>query len=485
MGRIEPETLYFGDCLDVMEEWDPQQVDLIYLDPPFNSDINYNILFGKNTNGKSSQFLAFADTWEWNEEAVKRVSELKSASAHPAQEVIRGLETILGPSGMLSYLSYMAQRLYQCRRVLKDTGSIYLHCDTTASHYLKMVLDAVFGKSNFKNEIIWSYRRWPSKSRNFQTMHDVILFYVAGGKHTFNVSYEPASESYIKRFKGKTQILDPERKTRKLVLDAPTKGLPQRDVWEVSIIAGSSKERTGYPTQKPLSLLHRIIQASSNEGDLVLDPFCGCGTAIVAAHGLSRQWAGIDISAFAIQRVMRTRFKDQGFDCTVKGIPVDLRSSIELAESNPFAFEAWAVNQVPGLAPNSKQVADGGIDGRGTLLNNIEGIATKNVLAQVKSGKVVMDHARAFLTVCEDADAAAGLFIHMRKNDVSKQMRLLFAKKGPLRVEGSPTQYPKFQFWSLEEFFDHEMAPRLPPMCDPITGKEMRTGIFNPVDNRL
>ena len=204
---------------------------------------------------------------------------------------------------MKSYLIMMAVRLLEMRRVLKATGSLYLHCDPTASHYLKLLMDAVFGQNNFRNEIVWSYRRWPSRSRHFQTMHDVILFYTKGEGNIFNVSYEPPSESYLKRFKGKTQVLDPDRKTRKMVVDEPTKGMPQRDVWDISILAGSSRERIGYPTQKPLALLDRIIQASSNKGDTILDPFAGCATACVAAERLDRQWVGIDISEKAADLV--------------------------------------------------------------------------------------------------------------------------------------------------------------------------------------
>ena len=205
--------------------------------------------------------------------------------------------------GMQSYLCMMAVRLLEMRRVLKDTGSIYLHCDPTASHYLKLLMDSIYGQGNFRNEVIWSYRRWPSQSSRFQTMHDVILVFGKGEKPTFNVDYEPPSASYLRRFKGRTQVLDPETGTRKLVVDRPTRGMPQRDVWDISIIAGSSKERIGYPTQKPLSLLERIIKASSNEGDVVLDPFCGCATACVAAENLGRRWVGIDISPKAVELV--------------------------------------------------------------------------------------------------------------------------------------------------------------------------------------
>ena len=207
------------------------------------------------------------------------------------------------------YLAWIKPRLTEMRRLLKPTGSIYLHCDPTMSHYLKLLMDAVFGSQNFRNEIIWSYRRWPSVSTAWQTMHDVILFYTRSPKNTFNVSYEPPSESYVKRFKGKTQVLDPVSRTRKLIVDKPTKGLPMRDVWSLSIIAGSSKERIGYPTQKPLALLNRIIEASSNPGDVVLDPFCGSGTTLVAAARAGRRWIGIDTSPDAI-RIFRERVRD-------------------------------------------------------------------------------------------------------------------------------------------------------------------------------
>ena len=212
--------------------------------------------------------------------------------------------------GMQSYLIFMAVRLLEMQRILNPTGSIYLHCDPTASHYLKLLMDGIFGKNSFRNEIIWSYCRWPSKSQNFQTMHDVILFYTGIAGHTFNVSYELPSESYLKRFKGKTQVLDTETRTRKIVVDKPTKGLPMRDVWDVSILAGSSKERLGYPTQKPLALLDRIIKASCNPGDMVSDPFCGCATALVAADRLGRQWAGIDLSPLAIKLVKERIIQD-------------------------------------------------------------------------------------------------------------------------------------------------------------------------------
>ena len=289
-------TIWTGDNLDVLRGMNSECVDLIYLDPPFNSNKDYSAPVGSAAAG-----AAFKDTWSLSDLDVAWMGLI--ADEWPAVANLLHTAMLTHGKGMQSYLTMMAVRLLEMRRVLKETGSIYLHCDPSASHYLKLLMDATFGQVNFRNEIVWSYRRWPSKSSYFQTMHDVLLFYVRGTNTTFNVSYEPPSASYIKRFKGKTQVLDPVTKTRKIVVDQPTKGLPQRDVWDISIIAGFAKERVGYPTQKPLALLERIIKASSNPDDVVLDPFCGCATACVAADRLGRKWIGIDISPKAAELV--------------------------------------------------------------------------------------------------------------------------------------------------------------------------------------
>ena len=286
-------TIWTGDCLDIMRGMNSESVDLIYLDPPFNSNANYAAPIGSQAAG-----AAFKDTWSLSDVDAAWINLIEAK--HP--KLHRVLLAAMSDSDK-AYLAYMAARLLEMPRLLKPTGSIYLHCDPTMSHYLKLLMDAVVGRQQFQNEIIWSYRRWPSTSNHYQTMHDVILYYTKGPSGTFNVSYEPPSASYLKRFGGKTQVLDPETKTRKLVVDEPTKGMPQRDVWELSILAGSSKERLGYPTQKPLALLDRIIAASSNPGDVVLDPFCGCATACVAADLLDRQWVGMDISPKAVELV--------------------------------------------------------------------------------------------------------------------------------------------------------------------------------------
>ena len=280
-------TIWTGDNLDIMRGMNSEAVDLIYCDPPFNSNRSYSAPIGSQAAG-----AAFKDTWSLSD--IDDAWHGEVAEAEPAlYSVIDAASTAHGKA-MKSYLIMMAARLLEMRRVLKDTGSLYLHCDPTASHYLKLTCDAIFGQGNFRNEIVWSYRRWPSKGSKFQTMHDVLLFYGRGRENTFNVMYEPPSESYLKRFKGKTQVLDASG-TRKITVDKPTKGMPQRDVWDISIVAGSSKERVGYPTQKPRALLERIVLASTNAGDVILDPFCGCATACIAAEWHQRRWVGIDL----------------------------------------------------------------------------------------------------------------------------------------------------------------------------------------------
>lgn len=278
-------TLFTGDNLYVLRGMNSDSVDLIYLDPPFNSNATYSAPIGSAAAG-----AAFKDSWSLDDVDAEWHGQI--ADEHPGLYKIIDAAGAAHSKGMQAYLIMMAIRLIEMQRVLRPTGSLYLHCDPTASHYLKALMDCVFGRTNFRNEIVWSYRRWPSKQQNFQRMHDIILRYSNGAEPVWNQQYEPPSKSYLKRFGGKTQVLDPETKSRKLVVDTPTKGMPMRDTWDISVLAAASKERCGYPTQKPLKLLERIIRASTNEGDFVFDPFCGCATTLVAAEKLSRNWGG-------------------------------------------------------------------------------------------------------------------------------------------------------------------------------------------------
>ena len=310
-------TLYLSDNLPVLQKLPDASVDLVYLDPPFASKASYSVSArALRYEALRELGVVFHDTWRYGPEAEAHLQDLKQSEHVPTRLVTEALLTLLGPLdlSMLAYVGMMAPRLVEIRRVLKPSGSMYLHCDSSAGAYLKLLCDAIFGGECFLNEIIWSYRRWPTKARYFQRMHDVIYFYAQkpGLSRTFHVEYEPVSDSYRKRFGGSTQVLDRDHPTRKRKLDEKTKGMPRRDVWEIPILAGSSSERVGYPTQKPRQLLERIICASSKEGDVVLDPFCGSGTTLICAEELHRHWIGIDIAPFGIahtKRRLRQRFE--------------------------------------------------------------------------------------------------------------------------------------------------------------------------------
>ena len=419
--------------------------------------------------GGGAQYRAFDDTWRWDASAIKRFDRLEGASAHGARKAVIGLHAILGPSGMLAYLTYMAERLEHMRRLLKPTGSIFLHCDPAASHYLKIVMDGIFGPANFRNEIVWSYRRWPSKARKFQTMHDTLLFYVksADNRHTWNWPMEPkaAGTPKYKRW----NVVDP--KTGKLttredrsVAAAETN---MRDVWNISWLQSQSKERLGYPTQKPRALVDRIVRACSNEGDVVLDPFCGCGTTIDAARRSKRRWIGIDISAFAIDLIRDRRLEDRSIP--VRGIPSDMASARKLASERTFDFESWAVTRLTGFAPNTRQRGDGGVDGRGTLAVKPDDFPSRLALAQVKGGKFSVSQFRDFLHVMDRDRAAVGYFVTLEpvKSPAARQQAAMMKSIGI-----QATRYPRMQLWPISDYFEDRLPP-IPPMCDPMTGKPM------------
>ena len=310
---MNPQTLYYGDCLDWMRQWPDHSVALIYLDPPFNSNANYNILFGAG-NGALAPVRAFQDTWKWDAAAVERTNRIVNAAAHPAHRAIAGLQQILGDSGMLAYVSYLADRLPEMRRLLKPAAAIYLHCDPTASHYLKILMDGVFGAGNFRNEIVWAYRTGGVSTRYWPRKHDILLFYVKTNAY----QHHPPQE----RVQYDRPFFNPQFDEH----GQPYADVYIRDVWdggEVKPIINVSAERIGYPTQKPVALLERIIRASSNPGDLVLDPFCGGGTTLVAADGLGRQWVGIDRSRYAIDITLNKRLIPLGIHAYVEGIPQD------------------------------------------------------------------------------------------------------------------------------------------------------------------
>ncbi len=295
-------TVWTGDNLDILRGLNSESVDLIYLDPPFNSNANYAAPIGSEAAG-----AAFKDTWALSDVDAEWINLIEGK--HPA--LYRVLLAAMTDSDK-SYLAYMAARILEMRRVLKPTGSIYLHCDPTMSHYLKLVMDAIFGRKQFRNEIVWAYHRWTAATKHFQRMHDTILLYGKTSKVTFNQLLEPHSAKGIKRHKGKTRktaIVDGALE-QQYVAKSGTKAM--RDVWEISYLNANARERTGYPTQKPVKLLQRIVRASSGEGDTILDPFCGCATTMVAAEGLGRSWVGMDISPKGAELAVSQVKKFQG-----------------------------------------------------------------------------------------------------------------------------------------------------------------------------
>jgi DNA modification methylase len=401
-------TLYYGDNLDVLRQHvADSSVDLAYLDPPFQSGRDYGVLFGPRAGGEDerARAQAFKDTWCWGPQAEAWLADAQTSHTGLA-ETLRALRIILGPSALMAYLAMMAPRLVELKRVLKPNASLYLHCDPTASHYLKVLLDGVFGPACFRNEVIWRYRRWPAKARRFQRMHDVLLFYTASpsSAHTFNTlfGYEKLAESTLKTFGTRKQRADFSSGHRKPgVEDAETQGpplsdfwemneiaaegAPLSDTWEVGVIAAIARERTGFPTQKPEALLERVIRASSNEGDVVLDPFCGCGTTVAVSERLKRRWIGIDATHLAIN-IMRSSDRFKEVDLQVRGEPVDLKQARELAQTDPVQFQWWILGRVGARPALREKSREAGFDGELFFREGTDAAPNKRVLISVRSG---------------------------------------------------------------------------------------------------
>jgi site-specific DNA-methyltransferase (adenine-specific) len=407
-------ALYYGDNLDVLRnEIASDSVDLIYLDPPFNSQANYNVLF-KSPTGKAAdaQIEAFEDTWHWGEQAERAFAEVLASPSTQAAELLRAMRSFLGENDMMAYLAMMAVRLIELHRVLKPTGSLYLHCDPTASHYLKLLLDGVFGARRYLNEIIWLRANAHNlKTRMWPRQHDTLLLYARGEVFTLNPIYEPYGQAQLRRYRpdengrmytGRDLTVSLVRRLRqfewrgskppshrswgasrerleqwysdgrillkqdgtprldglKVYLDEE-KGKQIGSVWaDIDRVRNTAGERLGYPTQKPLSLLERVVQVSSNPDDLILDPFCGCGTTIHAAQKLGRAWIGIDVTHLAISLIER-RLKDAfpGVAFEVHGTPKDLESAIDLARRDKYQFQWWAVSLVDARPYGGKKKA--------------------------------------------------------------------------------------------------------------------------------
>ena len=474
--------LYYGDNLEVLRNHIPSEsVDLIYLDPPFNSNATYNVLFKSPKTGddSSSQIQAFDDTWHWGEDDAQAIDEIMRSGHTDIANLIQALRKFLGENDMMAYLVMMAIRLIELHRVLKPTGSLYLHCDPTASHYLKLILDAVFGHENFRNEIVWHYGGRLMHNRfKWNAKHDVILFYCKSMNSTFYTVTEPwTKEDFIRVKKQKVNTDDDGReyiwqdagkgksKAYKRYLDEVIeKGKAYDDVWDINFLTSSDKERLGYPTQKPMALLERIIQASSNEGDVILDPFCGCGTAIHAAQKLSRNWIGIDITHLAISLIekrMRDAFPDANFE--VIGSPKDLESAQDLAIRDKYQFQWWAVSLV-GAHPfqEKKKGADSGIDGLIYFIDSEDGEYKKIIVSVKGGGNVGVEMIRDLVGAMDREKAAMGFFVTLV--EPTAPMIKEAAGKDPYISPLTKELFPKIQILTIKGLMDGTQRPRYPDL---------------------
>ncbi len=468
--------LYFGDNVDILrdkEQFPDECVDLIYLDPPFNSNATYNILFEEKSGEKSAaQITAFDDTWHWGLESEKAYRDVITRGPDKLAALVDALRAFLGFNDMMAYIAMMAIRLVELHRVLKASGEIYLHCDSIAHPYLRLILDAIFGPTQRRNDIIWWYQnKLPTGGRLFDRQHDVILYYVKDSRHkyTFNeirvpTEYEGTQLITKKKAGKRIPVYDPETGKQLRVI---TTDKPVGDVWRINLIHPQSKERLGYPTQKPEALLERIIQASSNEGYVVLDPFCGCGTAIAVAERLQRRWLGIDITHLAITLIknrLRTAFDNELANYVVIGVPKDLAGAKALSRQNRYQFEWWALGLVDARpAQEKKKGPDTGIDGIINFIDDPSGKA-KRLLVQVKSGKVTVNQIRDLKGVLEREKAAIGAFISLA--EPTAPMIKEAATAGLYEPEHLPGfQYPRLQILTIAELLMGKKLdyPRIAP----------------------
>ena len=543
-----PNTLYYGDNLDILRNHiADESVDLVYLDPPFNSNRNYNVLFREKSGESSpSQIQAFTDTWQWDRNAEIAFNDLIDTGPHNVATMISAMREFVGRNDMMAYLVMMAQRLVELHRVLKPTGSLYLHCDPTASHYLKVLLDTVFGKSRYMSEISWKRSSAHNDStqgrRNLGHIRDVIYFYTKTADYTWNPifsAYDPeyVADNYrhkdadgrlfqkdnltaakgggdtsyewrVKRLIG-TKEWQPDLTSDFLTPDAnweylgvpPYKGrywayshenlrgfaatnrlthaesgmprykrfldempgVPLQDDWG-DIQPAFGKERLGYPTQKPLALLERIIAASSKPGDVVLDPFCGCGTAVVAAQKLGRRWVGIDITHLSIA-LMKNRLVDMfgpAVSFEIRGEPEDVGSATMLAEQDRYQFQWWAaslVNAQP-VEGREKKGADRGIDGVIRFVDDA-GQKLKRVIVQIKSGHVSSATMRDLIGTLSREDAEMALLVTLEPP--TKPMRQEAVEAGDYHSPSWNRTYPRVQIATIEDLLAGDL-PQIPPM---------------------
>ena len=465
-----PNTLYYGDNLPVLRNFlADESVDLIYLDPPFNSNASYNVLFKEQSGERSAaQITAFEDTWRWGWESETAYGEVVRAGPQPLSRMVQAMFEFLGRNDMMAYLVMMAQRMIELRRVLKPTGSIYLHCDPTASHYLKLLMDATFGAKNILNEIIWYYRGAGIPKGSRARRHDVILWYAKETeRHYFNPDpiRQPYAEATVERFDHYIGNVRGDRDYGRQQLN-PMGKHPDDVLTHIQPIAPSAKERLGYPTQKPEPLLENLISSGSKEGDVVLDPFCGCGTAVAAAERLNRRWIGIDITHLAVTLIrhrLRDAFGDNLQPYDVMGEPQDVASAAALAREDRYQFEWWALGLVDARpAQDKRKGADSGIDGYINFFDDSR--KAKRVIVQVKSGNVGVSQIRDLKGVLERENAPIGVFITLK--DPTGPMLREAISAGVYEPQLYPEhQFPRMQIITIEELLGGQEAqyPRFAP----------------------
>ncbi|MGE0086008.1 MAG: DNA methyltransferase [Desulfococcaceae bacterium] len=468
MNPVTKNTLFYGDNLKILREHIPaESADLIYLDPPFNSNRNYDVIFkDESIENSEAQITAFEDTWHWDRKAQETYHELIADAPEHVGKMISALRDFIGANQVTAYLVMMTVRLIELHRVLKSAGTLYLHCDPTMSHYLKIILDSIFGKENFRNEVVWCYRKWNVRQSQFPSNHDILLFYTKTQTNFFNTLFLPKSPKSSGKGKKIQSIIGEDGKRKSVYLDTDSEGTPVPDWWEIPIINPMASERLGYPTQKPLALLERIIQSSSKEGDTVLDPFCGCGTSIHAAEKLNRKWIGIDITHLSTS-LLKYRLKD-AFDLTerkdydVIGEPEDLAGAQRLAQENRYQFQWWALSlvQAKPVGGVPKKGKDRGIDG---VINFIDDSSekAKQIIVQVKSGKSGAKDIRDLIGTVDNENAQMGIFITL--NEPTRDMKTAAAEADFYHSSGWNKDFARIQIMTIEELLNGK-TPDLPPV---------------------
>ncbi|MDR6506473.1 DNA methyltransferase [Arthrobacter oryzae] len=551
---MDKNQLYYGDNLDVLRQYvRDESVDLVYLDPPFNSNRNYSVIFSRNgkTDGdNAAQIEAFEDTWTWTHQTEVQYNKFVSTGPGKVVDALSAFRTLLGENDALAYLVNMAPRLVELHRVLRSTGSLYLHCDPTMSHYLKILLDSIFGPARFKNEIIWKRTGAHNDTKQGRTalgaVHDVILFYTKDKLATWNPFFTPYDDEYleseyrhiaddgrlykegdlsaakpggdvsfdwpVKRFGNdpwqadlddeyltplegwsykmvrpynnrfwaysKANLIEFARngklahrstgQPRLMLFAEDMPGIGPQDVWtDIKPIGAGAAEKLGYPTQKPVSLLERIVALSSNPGDVVLDPFCGCGTTVDAAQRLGRHWIGIDVTYIAIDLIVKRLQHTHGTTIqetfAVNGIPRDLFSAQALFDRSPFDFERWAVSMI-NAEPNQKQVGDKGIDGVARFPIDGSGKIGK-VLVSVKGGKNLNPGmVRDLKGTVETQKAQMGVLITF--GEATRGVKDAIDHGGLYVHPANSQQFPLLQHITIAELLAGK-RPELPPTILP------------------